>query len=293
MDQQKRNRADFDRQLKLKPADGYAGTQNPKKPDVGGAAAEARQGEKPKNPKKERKEKSPKKERKEKKEKDVPANPANPKAKPKAKAKAKASGTTPPTTPRSAEAKRAADMTPAEKARTPCMFYAYNACNAKNCAFLHSDSNKYKGPPPKAIANAKAKGKPKAAPKVAASMAAIVHSDPDPVPANQCSIGAVPAVSEKKISWLWDTAAGRHLIGRQVLTPEMKKHLQESPNPVAFATGGATNLDKSPLLLRAVGFWKAMRCMFFATALQPRALGKQCRTRGISLYGIPVKGFHT
>ena len=238
LDQQKRNRADFDRQLKLKPADGYAGTQNPKKPDVGGAAAEARQGDKPKNPKKEKKEKSPKKEQKEKKEKDVPANPANPKAKPKAKAKAKASGTTPPTTPRSAEAKRAADMTPAEKARTPCMFYAYNACNAKNCAFLHSDSNKYKGPPPKAIANAKAKGKPKAAPKVAASMAAIVHSDPDPVPANQCSIGAVPAVSEKKISWLWDTAAGRHLIGRQVLTPEMKKHLQESPNPVAFATGG-------------------------------------------------------
>ena len=69
------------------------------------------------------------------------------------------------TTPRSAEALKVASMTPAQKAKTPCMFYAYNAFKAKQCAFLLSATEKYKGPPPRALAKAKS------SPKVAASMA--------------------------------------------------------------------------------------------------------------------------
>ena len=53
------------------------------------------------------------------------------------------------------------------------------------------------------------------------------------------------------IPWLWDTAAGRHLIGKQALTPKMKEFLQQSPNPVAFATGGVARLVKSQSLLMA------------------------------------------
>ena len=34
------------------------------------------------------------------------------------------------------EATRVANMTPAQKAKIPCMFYAYNSCKAKQCAFL-------------------------------------------------------------------------------------------------------------------------------------------------------------
>ena len=71
---------------------------------------------------------------------------------PKAKPKAKPSGPKPPppnrkgnTTPRGEEARKVAKMSASEKAKTPCMFYAYNAYNAKSCAFLHSDTNKYKG----------------------------------------------------------------------------------------------------------------------------------------------------
>ena len=41
-----------------------------------------------------------------------------------------------------------------------------------------------------------------------------------------------------KIPWLWDTAAGRHLIGRQALDSHMKRCLQPSQNPVTFSTGG-------------------------------------------------------
>ena len=129
-------------------------------------------------------------------------------------------------TPRSVEAQKAANMTPAQKAKTPCMFYAYNSCKAKKCAFLHSATEKYKGPPPRALAKAKA------SPKVAANMAHVTAGT-----AAVPIVDAMPAKPTRAIPWLWDTAAGRHLIGRQALTPHMKSYLQQSPNPVAFATG--------------------------------------------------------
>ena len=90
------------------------------------------------------------------------STPPGPKSKaPKGPPKAKPKGNTPtpPTTPRSQQVKRAADMTAQEKARTPCAFYAYNSCRAKQCAFLHDSQNKYKGPPPKALRFPKEKAK--------------------------------------------------------------------------------------------------------------------------------------
>ena len=59
-------------------------------------------------------------------------------------------------------------MTPAEKAKTPCMFYAYVMRKAKSCAFLHSDTQKYKGPPQGFRGKAPA--------KVAASVAPLVSA---------------------------------------------------------------------------------------------------------------------
>ena len=229
LDQQKKNRADFDRQLKLKPAQGYVGDDS----------------KVPANPGEKKPDKPSKREKKEKKDKDKERKPDKPKPKetpalpghpgPKAKPKGKSKAKHPPpksgeTTPRGAEAKRAANMTAAEKAKTPCMFYAYNSCKAKACAFLHSDTQKYKGPPPKAMS----KSKPKAT--VAASVAL-------PIPTEQHEVSqvhAMPMLPDNKISWLWDTAAGRHLIGKQALSRDMRQHLNESPNPVAFATGGGS-----------------------------------------------------
>ena len=74
-------------------------------------------------------------------------------------------------------------------------------------------------------------------PEVAADGAT---NNPDP-------INAMPMKASKSIPWLWDTAAGRHLIGRQALTPAMKEHLQQSPNPVAFATGGGSQPGQESL----------------------------------------------
>ena len=241
LDQQRKNRLEFDKQLKLKPADGYAGTTNTK--IAGAPAASDPKGGNPKakisgapapknaNPKS-----------KAEKDKKVEAAPA-PHGKPKAKAKPKAKGapTGPPpkagaNTPRSVEAQKAANMTPAQKARTPCMFYAYNSCKAKQCAFLHSATEKYKGPPPRALA--KAKGSP----KVAANMAHVTAGT-----AAVPIVDALPAKPTGAIPWLWDTAAGRHLIGRQALTPHMKSYLQQSPNPVAFATGGGSQAGQESI----------------------------------------------
>ena len=246
LDQQKRNRAEFDKQLKLKPAEGYLGTRGtPADDKIAGAPAPTP------NPKSRATPKSqgsggggnPQPKKTTKKE-DLKAAPA-----PKAKPKAKPSGPKPPppkakgaTTPRGEEAKKVAKMGAAEKARTPCMFYAYNACKAKSCAFLHSDTNKYKGPPPRALGKS---GKAPARPT--ANMATVIVPEVAAPGATQTVVPGMPMKPSKAIPWLWDTAAGRHLIGRQALTPAMKEHLQQSPNPVAFATGGGSQPGQESL----------------------------------------------
>ena len=119
-------------------------------------------------------------------------------------------------------------MTPEEKAKTPCMFWASGACKGNPCPFLHDDKNKYTGPKPKSFAaKADAKAKPKAKAKANAATAPLVNA----VPADLNQDG--------KITWLWDTAAGRHPIGRQALTSKALSCVTRSETPVSFATGGA------------------------------------------------------
>ena len=138
--------------------------------------------------------------------------------------------------------KRAYKMSAAEKANTPCMFFAYNVCRAKSCAFLHSETNRYQGPPPRAIG----KGG-KAPPNAYASVATVITPEVAVSDAIKPVINAMPFKVSTAIPWLWDTAAGRHLIGRQALTPAMRENVQHSPNPVAFATGGGSQSGKESL----------------------------------------------
>ena len=113
-------------------------------------------------------------------------------------------------------------MTAAEKKKTPCMFYAHGMCKADPCPFLHDDKKKYTGPPPRAAA------KPKAKAKANAAIAAVIPAMPASSIAN----------TENNVTWLWDTAAGRHLIGRQALSSDMRACVRTTSTPVGFATGG-------------------------------------------------------
>ena len=251
LEQQKKNRADFDRQLQLKPQDGYSGTAEVPGAPAPTGAAKTKKEKAAEKAEKDRKEKEKKDKEKKKKEKEAAkaaalaaaAGRPNPKGGPKPPPK-------PPksprgdTTPRGQEVTKAAQMTPAEKAKTPCMFYAYGMRKAKSCAFLHSDTQKYKGPPPRVLAKAP---KGKAPAKLAASVAPLVtaplsHSSTD-VP----QVNALPIQLDRKIPWLWDTAAGRHIIGRQALSSDMKSCLRKSVSPVAFATGGGSQPGQESL----------------------------------------------
>ena len=232
--QQRVNRQEFDKSLQAKP-EALTSTSQPSKPNVPanpaqGAAVGAPQGGNPDKPRKEKKTKK----KGENAEADVPATPA-PKGGGKGKKGGKGDGTprTPRTpkgdnTPRSAQAKSARNMTPEEKAKTPCMFWAFGACKGNPCPFLHDEKNKYTGPKPKSLAKDKPepKGKAKAKAKANAATAPLVN--------------AVPAElnQDGKITWLWDTAAGRRLIGRQALSSKALSCVTRSENPVGFATGG-------------------------------------------------------
>ena len=216
--QQKRNRDEFDQDVKLKPA-------------VRGTGKEAATSALPAETKKEKK-KNKKGDKKGDQGQDkggTPAAPApkgkspsNPKPPPPKSQNANKGDTTPSNlTPRSKAVSKTAKMSAVEKAKVPCMFYAYDACRAKSCAFLHSPTEKYTGPPPRALCKAKSP----------AAVAAVVPAVP-----------SVPA-RNNSISWLWDTAAGRHLIGKQALNMHC---VRKTNTPVGFATGGgAQQGDKS------------------------------------------------
>ena len=114
------------------------------------------------------------------------------------------------------------------------MFYAFGSCKAAKCEFLHDDSNKYTGPPPrslappKADAKAKPKPKPKPKPKAAATIAPLISAMP-------------AAQAQDKVTWIWDTGAGRHLIGKQALNRKAAACVRRTDSPVGFATGGGAH----------------------------------------------------
>ena len=217
--QQKRNRDEFDQDVKLKPAV---------------RAKEAATSALPAETKKEKK-KNKKGEKKGDQGQDKGGTPAAPAPKGKSPLNPK-----PPPPPKSQSASKG-DTTPSNftRGRRPCprqqrcqplkrqkfrMFYAYDACRAKSCAFLHSPTEKYTGPPPRALTKAKSP----------AAVAAVVPAVP-----------SVPA-RNNSISWLWGTAAGRHLIGKQALNSTMMHCVRKTNTPVGFATGGgAQQGDKS------------------------------------------------
>ncbi|CAE7293066.1 GIP [Symbiodinium sp. CCMP2592] len=233
--QQRVNRQEFDKSLQQKP-ETLTSTSQPSKPSVpatpapGAAAGAPKGGATDKPPKKEKKKKKKKKKDEGEPEVEVPGAPA-PKGKGKGGKGGKGNGTprSPKggdTTPRSAQAKSARNMTPEEKAKTPCMFWAFGACKGDPCPFLHDSKNKYTGPKPKSLAKPDAKAKPKAKAKANAATAPLINALPAEL--NQ----------DGKITWLWDTAAGRHLIGRQALSSKALSCVTRSETPVGFATGG-------------------------------------------------------
>ena len=190
------------------------------------APAAPAKADKPPKEKKEKKKKEKKKEGKP----EVPAAPVPPKADPKKPPKPPKKPKTPregDTTPRTTEVVKVSEMTPAQKAKHPCMFFAYNACKAKSCPFLHDAHNKYQDPPPRNLGKAKGGGPPPKAP----AAPAVLHD-------GVASVVAMTASVSHTVPWLWDTAAGRHLFGKQAMTPAMRKCIRETDAPVSFSTGG-------------------------------------------------------
>ena len=274
LEQQKKNRIEFDKQLKLKPQVVTSSTSSASVP------ANAAPTKAPPTTKAPKPDKPPKKSKKEKKKEKAEAEAAALAAAAKAKAKApkikpppppKNPG--PPRTPRSEAASKTANMTAAEKAKIPCMFYAYDSCRAAKCAFLHSDTNKYKGPPPRALS--------KGPPKAPATMAQCISAFGGAALAHQSNVHACAAQpTNGKIPWLWDTAAGRHLIGRQALDGEMKRCLQPSQNPVAFSTGGGPQPSQDSLGFRGSAILKDEEVYVLKECPPAQRIGKTVVDKG-------------
>ena len=80
-----------------------------------------------------------------------------------------------------------------------------------------------------------------------ASVAPLVTAPLSHLSTDVPQVNALPIQLDRKIPWLWDTAAGRHIIGRQALSSDMKSCLRKSVSPVAFATGGGSQPGQESL----------------------------------------------
>ena len=95
--------------------------------------------------------------------------------------------------------------------------------------------------------------------------------------AHQSNVHACAAQpTNGKIPWLWDTAAGRHLIGRQALDGEMKRCLQPSQNPVAFSTGGGPQPSQDSLGFRGSAILKDEEVYVLKECPPAQSIGVNC-----------------
>ena len=99
--------------------------------------------------------------------------------------------------------------------------------------------------------------------------------------AHQSNVHACAAQpTNGKIPWLWDTAAGRHLIGRQALDGEMKRCLQPSQNPVAFSTGGGPQPSQDSLGFRGSAILKDEEAYVLKECPPAQSIGKTVVDKG-------------
>ncbi len=75
------------------------------------------------------------------------------------------------------------------------------------------------------------------------------------------------------VPWLWDTAAGRHLFGRQAMTPAMKSVLRKPMHLRRFQQEEVPDLGTTPLVLKVV-LSLAMSRFTFSTAVLRLSIGK-------------------
>lgn len=83
---------------------------------------------------------------------------------------------------------------------------------------------------------------------------------------------AMPSLTEPspKIQWLWDAAAGRYLVGKQLLTREMKECM-----------GEASSMARSLCRSVAASCWKVMKCMCSQSVPPRNPLARPSLTRAI------------
>ena len=114
--------------------------------------------------------------------------------------------------------RRGRRLCPRQQRCQPLKRQKFRVCRAKSCAFLHSPTEKYTGPPPRALSKAKS---------------------PALLPPQQSQVSPPGTIASAR-------AAGRQLIGKQALNSTMMHCVRKTNTPVGFATGGgAQQRDKS------------------------------------------------
>ena len=208
----------------LKPKSSHASPAPKSNPAKGGDKAEKDKERKEKEEKdrkdKEKKDKKKEKERakkEKKKEEERRKEEAAPSSAPNAPAKGKGKGRD--------KSPKKEQLTEEQKAKFPCMFFAYDACTAgDSCSFLHDRNNLYKGPKPRKLKSTSAGA---ASVMAGAAIASVIPTSEAAPSGNGTGCGLAALQSPKEVS-LGKGRAARKRLGR------VSRSLQKS---VAFRGG--------------------------------------------------------
>ena len=128
-------------------------------------------------------------------------------------------------------------MTPAEKAKTPCIFHQIppGCIHGANCQYDHTEAP----PPKKSEPDAKSRSKAASVPKVPAAVAIIAA----------LSSMISPSQSFGTLKWCADTGAGRHMISYEVLSGQGFQYDTSSFRQVVVRSALPRQLDWEIILV--------------------------------------------
>ena len=141
----------------------------------------------------------------------------------------------------------AKNLTPEQKAKTPCIFFQMpSGCiHGEKCSYAHVQSP----PPAKAKTETDPKAKPKPKPKVAAAVAIVAA----------LSSMVTPSQAIGSLEWAADSGAGRHLVSFEALREQgyhdsaFANFANESQENLRFSTGGGHKNSSQSLGFRDQG----------------------------------------
>lgn len=174
------------------------------------------------------------------------------------------------------------ELTPAQKAEMPCIYFAQNKCFREKCPFKHDPAAQAKAEP-----KPKADPKPKVAPKP--GLVALVAATISAATATTVQSGHQPEFLE----FVGDTGAGEWLGSREALVKQgvscsvLDSVIGSTQHPLRFTTGGGTQPSQETVGMWSQEFQRVSNMYLLPSCPLVISIGQLVEQEGYSFHWTP------